>query len=309
MSQSTSLPGGVWSAVPTPFTLKWGVDVESVERMVDHDRRLGISGYFVCGSNGEGAWLTQVQQSHMLKAVVRFNKGRIPVAFQVTDNSAGRILDNMRRAADEGADIAVISPPFFHIHANDRTLLALYLEAIRKSPLPVGIYDRGLSGSVPLSGKVLETLYLEPKVVMCKDSSADMARLQIALAAKKRRPEMILLNGWEFNCLPYLNAGFDGLLLGGGVFNGAMAAAIMAAHRRGAVKAAEHLQSRMNRMMYAVYGGKKISCWLAGEKHLLVRMGIFKTSLNLLGYELTPACESAIERLLVTEREFLEYTP
>ncbi len=39
-------------------------------------------------------------------------KGRLKLATQVSDTSPARILDNMKMAKEEGADIAVIAPPF-----------------------------------------------------------------------------------------------------------------------------------------------------------------------------------------------------
>jgi len=300
-----SFPGGVWSAIPTPFTAKMEIDVESVRRMVAHHVRLGIKGLFVCGTNGEGPWMTDVQRRKLLRAVIRFTRGRMPVAVQVTDNSAARILDNITMAQNEGADIAVIAPPYFVFNASPRNILKLYLDAIRHSTLPVGIYDRGKFGSVFVPDDVLRDIYSEPKVAIIKDSSSMPERMRIALEAKRRRPSLCLLNGWEFNCIPYIKTGYDGLLLGGGVFNGYIADKIIGAVRSGDMKLAEQVQTRMNNMMWAVYGGKKITCWLSGEKQLLVRMGIFKTWLNYPNYPLNPACRRAIERTLGQNRKWL----
>jgi 4-hydroxy-tetrahydrodipicolinate synthase len=103
-----------------------------------------------------------------------------------------------------------------------------------------------------------------------------------------------LLNGDEFNCVPYVRAGYDGLLLGGAIFNGYIAARIIRAARAGALAEAERSQARMNDLMYRVYGGTKIECWLSGLKELLVQMGIFSTRKNLLGYPLTDFCRDQI---------------
>ncbi|MDD5678208.1 MAG: dihydrodipicolinate synthase family protein [Kiritimatiellae bacterium] len=299
------LPGGVWSAAPTPFTGRMEVDLESVRRMVDHHLRLGVKGLFLCGTNGEGPWMTNAQKRRFVGAVIKRAHGRLPVAVQVTDNSAARIMDNIGMAREEGADIAVVAPPYFLANVSPETIRTLYLDVIRRSPLPVGIYDRGKSSSVVVPESVLRDIYSEPNVVVIKDSSADPARMRIALAAKRKNPALCLLNGWEFNCIPYLQAGFDGLLLGGGVFNGYLAGHLVAAVQAGNLKRAAQFQAGMNRMMWAVYGGRKITCWLAGEKQLLVRMGIFKTWRNYPGYALTCACRRAIERTLKRDKEWL----
>jgi dihydrodipicolinate synthase/N-acetylneuraminate lyase len=302
---SITFPGGVWSAAPTPFTTQWTIDVESVQRMVEHHLRLGISGLFLAGTNGEGPWMPTADKRAFVRTVVAAVAGRMPVAVQVTDNSAARIIENMQAAREDGADIAVIAPPYFLLNATPKNVVTLYRHAIRACPLPVGIYDRGNLGPVVVTDDALKAIYAEKKVVLLKDSSMQANRMDIALAAKRTRPGLTLLNGWEFNCVPYLQAGYDGLLLGGGVFNGYLAGLIIDAVRAGKITLADRLQRRMNRLMWDVYGGKKITCWLAGEKRLLQAMGLFTTWHNYLNYPLTATCERAIQRALVREREVL----
>ncbi len=296
---------GVWSAVPTPFTPSWDVDRVAVRRMVAHHLRLGVRGLFLAGTNGEGPFLTDRQRRDLVTAVVRAARGRLPVAVQVTDNSAPRVLDRIAEARALGADLAVIAQPYFFSNATPSTLRDFYRTVIRASPLPIGFYDRGRHSAVAVPEALLPELYAEPNLAIVKDSSSDPARMRIALAARRRRPALRLFNGDEFHAVPYLQAGYDGLLLGGGVFNGKMANQIIAAVARGDLAAAAAWQRRMNRLMWAVYGGRRIACWLAGEKHLLVRLGIFRTWRNYPRYPLTPACRRAIARALRAERAVL----
>lgn len=305
MAKKTLVPGGVWSAAPTPFTDSMAIDVDAVARMVDHHARIGVQGLFLAGTNGEGPWMPDAQREQLVRAVVDATRGRFPVAVQVTDNSSARILANMHSARACGADIAIIAPPYFLFNATPKNISALYLDAIRESPLPVGIYDRGANGSVIVPDEALKVIYADKRVVMIKDSSATRGRMEIALAAKAKRPSLCLLNGWEFNCVEYLEAGYDGLLLGGGVFNGYLANLIMEAVAANKIRTAHRLQQRMNRMMYDVYGGKTIACWLAGEKKLLVDMGIFSTWKNYPNYPLTKSCSNAIGRVLVRDADML----
>lgn len=305
MSGMVDTPANVWSATPTPFTEKMALDKVAVKRLVEHHVRLGVTGLFLLGTCGEGAWMTDRQRREMVETVVKHNAGRMRIAVQVTDNSAARILDNMKMAKQAGADVAVIAPPYFLINDTPRTVKNLYLGAIRQSPLPVGIYDRGRHGPVMVPDELLKPIYSEPKVVMVKDSSLEPDRRDIALAARERRPELLLLSGYEFDCVQYLEAGYDGLLLGGGIFNGYLAGQIMRAVSDGDIPAAEKLQRRMNRIMYAAYGGKQIKCWLSGQKRLLVEMGVFRTWQSYLDFPLHKSCEQAIIRLVERDADVL----
>ena len=301
---------GVWSAAPTPFDKNLAVDVDSVKRMVDHHHRLGVKGLFLAGTNGEGPWLPERELRTLVRTVVKANRGRMTIALQVTDNSAARVVDNISRAADDGADLAVIAPPYFGLtyvspRETEKRLEALYLEAVGRSPLPVGIYDRGNYSAVVIPEKVLARVYLEPKVRVVKDSSVIASHLVLAIKARQRRPELALFCGYEFDCVKYLRAGYDGLLLGGGVFNGCLANLILKAMVAGDEAAAAAHQARMNRLMYTVYGGKKIKAWLSGEKYLLVKLGLFKTYRNFPDYPLTDREKEAIDKIVKKEKVFL----
>ena len=301
---------GVWSAAPTPFTDRLEVDVESVKRMVDHHHRLGVRGLFLAGTNGEGPWLPEKELRTLVRSVVKANRGRLTVAVQVTDNSAPRIVDNIGRAAGDGADLAVIAPPYFGMsyaspRETARRLEALYLEAVGRSPLPVGIYDRGSYSAVVVPEGVLERVYREPNVKIVKDSSVMASHLILATKARDRRPDLALFCGYEFDAVKYLRAGYDGLLLGGGAFNGHLAGLILQAMADGDEKTAQAHQQKMNRIMYTVYGGKKIRAWLSGEKYLLIKLGLFKTYRNFPDYPLTEREKAAIDKLAVKERAVL----
>ncbi|MFA5865788.1 MAG: dihydrodipicolinate synthase family protein [Phycisphaerae bacterium] len=295
----------MWSATPTPFTSTMTIDVEAVKRLIDHHLQLGVTGLFLCGTCGEGPWMTDRQKQQLIGTCAKYAKGRLILAVQATDNSAARIRDNIALIRNEGGDIGVIAPPLMVLPQTPKHILALYLDAIRQSPLPVGIYDRGKHAPVFVPDALLKSLYAEPKVILVKDSSGDSKRMNLALQVKKKRKDLYLLNGNEFDCISYLQAGYDGLLLGGGIFNGFIAGQIIAAVGNGDISQADKLQNRMNRLMFEVYGGKKISCWLTGLKHLLVQMGIFRTTRNYLGYPLTASCIRAIDRVLKKDREVL----
>jgi dihydrodipicolinate synthase/N-acetylneuraminate lyase len=202
----------------------------------------------------------------------------------------------------------VVAPPYALRNATPDNILAHYLESIEASTLPVGIYDFGDRpevANVIVPDKVLKKILAHEKVTLVKDSSGDAGRRKVILATRKKRKDLRILNGLEWDCVTYIKAGYDGLLLGGGVFNGYLARLIIDAVRAGDQKEAKALQKRMNEIMWAVYGGKDIECWLAGEKKLLCEMGIFRTTRNYLRYEVTKSCEKAIRKVLEDEQEVL----
>lgn len=290
----SKIPGGVWSATPTPLTADGRVDAASVHRLVEHHVALGVTGLMLAGTCGEGPWLTDANREALVRAAVEAGRGRLRLAVQVTDNSPGRTLAFAERAAAWGAHLAVVAQPYFMLNATADRQLAFYRAVARGSALPVGFYDRGKNSPYVMPETHLAELLTEPNIAMVKDSSQLPAHREVFLAARGRRPELTLLDGDEFDCVSYLQAGYDGLLLGGGIFNARIALAMIRAVRAGDAPEAARLQARMNDLMLRVYGGPKIECWMSGLKELLVQMRIFATRTSLLDYPLTDECRRQI---------------
>lgn len=286
----------MWSATPTPFRQDMSIDEVSVQRMVDHQRRLGVTGLMLGGTCGEGPWMTADDLCELTRAAAG---GDMTVAVQVTDNSPRRILERAEKVAEAGAQVAVLSAPFFLMNALPVHLLNFYREVVRRSPIPVGIYDRGKAAAYPLNDQMLAELLEEPNLVMVKDSSQFTSERATMIAqVRKQKPGFKIFWGDEFTCVAPMQGGYDGLLLGGAIFNARLAISLMAAVRGGRLDEAGLIQTRMNDLMYRVYGGPKIECWLTGLKYLLVEMGVFSTTQNYLNYPLTEECRAAIDEMI-----------
>jgi len=288
--KNPKLTGGVWSATPTPLTRDARLDEPAVARLVEHHVKMGVTGLMLAGTCGEGPWLTDADREGMIRGSVAAARGRLRSAVQVTDNSAARTLANIEKAAAWGAEIAVVAQPYFFLNGTADRQLAFYRDIARRSALPMGFYDRGKASAYILPETHLAELLAEPNLAMVKDSSQMIAHRDVFLKARQLRPELILLDGDEFDAVSYLQAGYDGLLLGGGIFNAGLALRIIRAVRTGDLAEAARQQARMNDLMLRVYGGPKIECWMTGLKELLVQMGIFSSPANLLDYPLTETC-------------------
>jgi len=298
MGSPSSEAPPVWSATPTPLQADFRIDAASVARMMRHHAGLGVNGVFLGGSCGEGPWLRWADLEELTRVASGENAGGLELAVQVTDNSPLRMIDHAERFAACGAQAVVMAGPSFIFRATPERVLNTYLEVVRNSPLPVIVYDRGAMDRYVLPVADLEELYAEPRLLMIKDSSGDNERMAAALRAKEKNPQLKLLDGDEFNCVHYLRSGYDGLLLGGAIFNGRLAVKLAKAAKAGRFDEAEALQARMNELMWRVYGGKTIACWMSGLKYLLHKMGIFAEMHSLLEYPLPDEYRLAMDEIL-----------
>lgn len=297
---------GVWSAMSTPLTTTGRVDANALEKLVEHQLRLGIKGLFIGGTAGEGPFISNIERKRLVELTVRFVNGRMPIAFQITDNSAERMIENLDIYQDLGIDIAVIAPPFFHLGPSQNFLYDLYSKVMDACQIPVGLYNLGKNTKTLVTPETLAKLLENPKVVLVKDSSSEDSYKQVILKAKAaRKGTLAALCGDEFDSIHYMRDGYDGVLFGGGCFNGAYACEMHRLVRAGKPEEAQKVQDHLVEVLYKVFGGKDLQCWLAGQKEIMVRLGIFNTAYTLLDYSLTDECSKAIDEVIRDEAKWL----
>jgi 4-hydroxy-tetrahydrodipicolinate synthase len=293
--------GGVWSAIPTPFTEELRFDSEAVSRLVEHQVRLGIKGLLLASPNGEGGAMSNLMRMKLAKEVVKSNRKRMLLSMLIQDNPANLMLDNIKRIEDCGIDIAVIGFPFTPLEIEPEFLKKLYFSVLEKSPLPIALYHVNRDSSAPL----LQEILLRPEVVLIKDCSNDQHRTAMILnTAKGRKNKLFTLSGNEANCVSSVRRGYDGLLLGSACFTGFIAKAIFEFVQTGRIKEALEVQDYMNSLLVDIFG-LELDCWLAGQKQILVELGIFNTAKTLINEQISAEHIARIKEIVKEEKEFL----
>jgi 4-hydroxy-tetrahydrodipicolinate synthase len=150
-------------------------------------------------------------------------------------------------------------------------LAVFFEEAVMSSPLAVGIYDLGRRRGVIIPEDQLKEIYRLPKLRLVKDSSMDPERRAIALAARHANPSLQLFNGDEFNTVEYLKAGYDGCIFGGAAAVAPLIHHIVKLFQSGRFTEAREVDQEMKTILYGIYGGNTLSCWLTGLKYLRPR--------------------------------------
>jgi N-acetylneuraminate lyase len=292
---------GVWSAIPTPFTNGLELDTEAVARLVEHQVRLGIKGLLLASLNGEGGAMSDSMRMELAKEVVKSNRKRMLLSMLIQDNPAKLMLDNIKRIEDCGIDIAAISFPFTPVKIKPEYLKRLYFKVIKKSSLPIVLYHVNRVSHIPLFVEII----LQPKVILVANCTNDPHKTAILLnTAKGRENKLFTLNSNEANCVSPAKFGYDGVLLNTACFTGFMAAGILRLVREGRIEDAVEVQSYMNSILVDVLG-MDFEYFLAGQKQILVELGIFNTAKNLLDEQISSERIVRIKKIVKEEKEFL----
>jgi 4-hydroxy-tetrahydrodipicolinate synthase len=291
---------GAWSASPTPFTDSLKIDIPSVKRMISHHIRLGQKGIFLGGTCGEGPWLPRGDMRRLIEVAATAADNRMEIAVQVTDNSYTKVLEHIKEAKVDGADVAIVAEPWFTGPMRPECIEEHYMEIVENSVLPIGIYSRGAAFvSLSVYAKVLR----HNNVCLFKDSSLndEIMKLTLSIAAKR---QLCVLTGYELGMVKYLAAGYNGILAGGGILIGNLTAKMVEAAKSHDIEQLNSLQAQCDHINYTVYG-KKVKNWLTGLKYALVKMGIFSTTAGYLKYPLPKSVQSSIDKMIAREHEVL----
>lgn len=262
----------------TPLKNRDALDVEGLERLVEHIVAGGVQGLFILGTSGEGPGLSYRLRQELIQHTCRQMRGRLPILVGITDTSFTEALTMARWAADAGAQAVVTAGPFYLPTAQPE--LVDYIERlVRELPLPLFIYNMPQLTKVRFEPETLRKLTHLEKIIGLKDSSGDLGYFEKLVALKRERPDWSVFVGPEHLLVESVQRGGDGGVNGGANFYPQLFVELYQAVKTGDAARTEELQRRLlqlgqiysvGRHASAVVKGMKCACSLLGicEDHM-----------------------------------------
>ena len=177
---------GVLPPVPTPFDEVGNLDLDALTQNILQLNTNGLAGYVVMGSNGEAVHLSQQERATVIKTARRAadqGPARTLVAG-VNEHSTWAAIDATKRAADLGADAALVVTPYFYKNAMSQAALSgHFLDVAGASPLPVIIYNVPANTGVVIDSDTIASLSRHENIIGVKDSAGNMAAIAATVAA------------------------------------------------------------------------------------------------------------------------------
>ncbi|WP_425308519.1 dihydrodipicolinate synthase family protein [Ammonicoccus fulvus] len=205
---------GIVPPVLTPLDPSGAVDVESLDRLVDHLLAAGVDGLFVLGSSGQVAYLTDTERDLVVERVVARAAGRVPVVAGTPELTARRVVERAQAAERCGADAVVVTAPLYAL--NDAAEVAEHFRMIARGvSVPVIAYDVPVRVHSKLGVDLLLGLAREGVIAGVKDSSGDDVGFRILVRANEAagRP-LRITTGHEVVVDGMLLLGADGAVPG-----------------------------------------------------------------------------------------------
>jgi len=177
---------GIYPPLPTFFDESDELDLHILQHHMHRLRDSGIAGYVLLGSNGEAVHVTSEERIRMVQAAHEVvEQDNLPLIVGCGEQSTRTTLANCRSAAQHGADIALVVPPFyFKGSMNTKALIAHYRTVADNSPLPILIYNMPANtAGIDLDATTICTLAEHPNIVGIKDSAGNIAKLAEIVAS------------------------------------------------------------------------------------------------------------------------------
>jgi dihydrodipicolinate synthase/N-acetylneuraminate lyase len=145
---SDLVPTGVFPIAPTPFHDNGDVDSEGMKRVLDCMIDQGVDGICILANYSEQFLLSDEERDALLRLSVEHVAGRVPVIATCSHFSTRLAAARARRAAEVGARMLMLMPPYHGtgLRADEKGMLEHFAAVAEASRLPIVVQDAPLSG-------------------------------------------------------------------------------------------------------------------------------------------------------------------
>ncbi|MGD8969062.1 MAG: dihydrodipicolinate synthase family protein [Anaerolineae bacterium] len=178
MDKHTISLKGVFPPIPTPFDAKGDVAYQPLVENLGRWNQYDMAGYVVLGSNGEAVHLTDEEKTRAWEAARQtIPSGKLMVAGTGCQSTRQTIILSCR-AADAGADAALVVTPHYYGGQMTPDALTRHFHAVAdRSPVPIVIYNMPRFTYVDLDASTVVRISRHPNIVGIKDSGGNIGKL------------------------------------------------------------------------------------------------------------------------------------
>ncbi|MDO4574671.1 MAG: dihydrodipicolinate synthase family protein [Planctomycetia bacterium] len=202
--------GGVIAVLVTPYRENGEIDPEGMTSLCRRVAQAGCQGVFVAGSTGDMPLLNREERVALVEAARRGCSADMKIYAGVTDYSLGDMVENARRFADVGADVAVVMPPLMFFKYSEPEMTAYFRTVADQSVLPVLMYNH-MRLSTPVYPETIRKLMSHPNILGMKETWQTIDRT-LAILEMTRDEDFLFIQGREAFALESLRHGAQGLM-------------------------------------------------------------------------------------------------
>ena len=201
---------GTGVALVTPFKKDFSVDVEALEKIVNHVIEGGVEYLVVLGTTGEPATLTSDEKELVIETIVKANNKRLPLVLGVGGNNTMQLVDELK-TRDFSAFSAILSVSPYYNKPTQEGIYQHFSAIAKASPIPVILYNvPGRTASNMLPSTVLRLANEFPNVIGIKEAAGDIVQAMKIIQGKPK--DFLVISGDDMITLPMVLAGGSGVI-------------------------------------------------------------------------------------------------
>jgi 4-hydroxy-tetrahydrodipicolinate synthase len=233
---------GTFTALVTPFR-DGGIDVASLEKLIENQIAAGISGIVAVGTTGESPTLSHDERREVIRLAITTAKKRCLVLAGTGSNDTQHAVADTKTAEKLGADGALLVAPYYNKPSQEG--LFRHFKAIADSTsLPVLLYNIPGRCGVDIAPNTVTRLAREcSNIVSIKEASGSVERISELRACLP--DSFTILSGDDSLTLPFMSVGAVGVVsVASNLFPGEICS-LVRAYECGDVKQAACLHRKM----------------------------------------------------------------
>lgn len=208
MKHSHLLGTGV--ALVTPFSEDKSIDIQSLEKLVNHVIDNGVEYLVVLGTTAETATLTTQEKEIVKQTIKQTNKGRVPMVLGIGGNNTQSVIDEIKSTELSDYDCILSVTPYY----NKPSQKGLYqhFEAIaQSSSLPILLYNvPGRTGINMSAQTTLKLAHDIPNIIGVKEASGNVVQFMQILQNKPN--DFLVISGDDMTSLACVLMGGAGVI-------------------------------------------------------------------------------------------------
>jgi len=201
---------GTGVAMITPFKKNGEIDFNAYEVLIDFYINNGISYLVILGTTGESHSISLDEKDKILKSVVKFNKGRLPLVVGFGANNTQKLVNEFSNFELENFSAVLSVCPYY----NKPSQVGLYehfFYVSKASPIPLILYDVPSRTGVSISNQtVFKLLEKCDNIIGIKDATADIKK---GIDLIKNTPKSFnVISGDDFTAIDLVLNGGSGVI-------------------------------------------------------------------------------------------------
>ena len=201
---------GAGVALITPMHPDGSVNYGKLEEIIEDQIAGGTDSIIICGTTGEAATLTHEEHLDVIRACVKFVKGRVPVIAGTGSNCTETAKYLSQEAQAAGADALLVVTPYYN-KATQKGLIAHFTAVASSVSLPIILYNvPGRTGCNILPATAAALVRDVENIVGIKEASGNISRIADLMALTEGQID--LYSGNDDQIVPIMSLGGKGVI-------------------------------------------------------------------------------------------------